>query len=94
MLSAVVLAAVAMGTLAAPAQAAQVGPFTKGCSVNYVIKVATISQGSTNVKVGSAYSEYRTFSGLTAANWWTGERSGAWYVSAPTLSAAAATCGP
>ncbi len=88
------LAVLAVSTLAAPAQAAEVGPFTRGCSVNYVINVATISTGTTNVKVGGAYSEYRTFNNQTAANWWTGQRSGAWYATAPSLPAASATCGP
>ncbi|BDZ54713.1 hypothetical protein DSM26151_00560 [Agromyces marinus] len=80
----------AVGAVAAPASAVTQTGF-RSCSVNYIVKITTVSKGTTSVWV-AGWSDYETFSTSTTHHWYSNVHGGEWGVSAPTLSAAGATC--
>lgn len=77
-------------TNAGAASAATASGF-RSCSVNYVVKLATVTSGYTSVNVG-AWREARTLGSNVATNWYSNVHSGTWGVNAPTVGYAAASC--
>lgn len=91
-LLAVPLAAVlAVAAVAGPAAAASQGGF-RSCSVNYVVKLATITSGSTSVSVNS-WHDSATLGTNVARNWYSNQQGGNWNVTASSVAGASASCG-
>ena len=84
-------AAFALVAVAGPAAAATQSGF-RSCSVNYVVKLATISSGYTSVSVNS-WSTGATLGTNVAKNWYSDQQGGTWNVNAPSIAAASASCG-
>lgn len=77
-------------TTALPAAAADRSGF-RTCGVNHVVGLATITGGNTAVHV-DGWHETKQLPTSSARNWRSTVRSGSWGVSAPTLTAASASC--
>jgi hypothetical protein len=85
-----IAAVLALGAVAGPAAAATSSGF-RSCSVNYVVKLATITSGSTSVAVNS-WHDSAVLGTNVAMNWFSDQHGGSWTVTAPTVSAASASC--
>jgi hypothetical protein len=91
-LLAVPLAALfAVAAVAGPAAAATQSGF-RSCSVNYVVKLATITSGFTSVSVNT-WHDSATLGTNYARNWYSNQQGGNWSVTAPSVAGASASCG-